>query len=259
MTEAKDKLIVALDVATREEALELFRTLRDEVGMFKIGSQLFTACGAGLVQEIVEAGGRVFLDLKFHDIPNTVTAACKVAAQLGVALLNVHASGGAEMMRRAAEAVHSINNTRADNEGDTRTRLLGVTVLTSADEATLKETGVEISVDQQVAKLAKLAATAGLDGVVASPREIGLIRNAVSNREFLIVTPGVRPASASNHDQKRVLTPFEAVSAGADYIVVGRAIIEQPEAIVSARLIVREIAEALAISVGCDNLKSGAS
>lgn len=221
----RDKLIVALDVETEERAREIFTSLRGQAGMFKIGSQLFTAAGPRIVREIVAAGERVFLDLKFHDIPNTVAAASRAAARLGVALFNVHASGGGEMMRRAAEATAEV----CAREGLARPRVIAVTVLTSSDRATLTETGIAASAAEHVASLAWLAAASGLDGVVASPHEIQLVRETVGREDFVIVTPGVRPARVAHDDQKRVMTPAEAIRAGADYLVVGRAVLDAPD------------------------------
>ncbi|HVF27889.1 MAG TPA: orotidine-5'-phosphate decarboxylase [Pyrinomonadaceae bacterium] len=222
----KEKLIVALDVETVGEARELFAKLRGHAGMFKIGSQLFTAAGPGFVREIVRDGGRVFLDLKFHDIPNTVAAASREAVRLGVSIFNVHAAGGGEMMRRAGEATIEA----AVKEGVTKPHLIAVTVLTSSTAATLAEIGVAASsMEAQVTTLAQLADKSGLDGVVASPHEIAPVREAVARPSFLIVTPGVRPAGTAHDDQKRVMTPTEAVAAGADYIVVGRAILKAPD------------------------------
>lgn len=222
---ARDKLIVALDVETEARARAIWHALRGQVGLFKIGSQLFTLAGPRIVREIVAAGERVFLDLKFHDIPNTVAAASREAARLGVTMFDVHAAGGGEMMRRAVEAAAEV----AAREGLVRPRVIGVTVLTSADRATLAETGVEASEAEQVARLARLAAEAGLDGVVASPHEIRLVREATlvaaGAKDFLMVTPGVRPAGVAHDDQRRVMTPAEAIRAGADYIVVGRAVL----------------------------------
>ena len=222
---AKDKLIVALDVAEEARAREIVSALRGRVGMFKIGSQLFTSAGARIVREIVGEGERVFLDLKFHDIPNTVAAAVTAATRFGVSLLNVHALGGGEMMRRAAQAVAET----AAREGLVRPRLLAVTVLTSADAETLAETGIEASPAEQVSRLAVLAGSCGLDGVVASPHEIGLVRESVRRTDFLVVTPGVRPSAIAHDDQKRVMTPAAAIRAGADFIVVGRAILNAPD------------------------------
>jgi len=231
-------LIVALDVGTAAEARRAFAALRGEVGMFKVGSELFTSEGPGFVGELVGAGARVFLDLKFHDIPNTVAGAARAAVRLGVSLFNVHAAGGSEMMRRAAEATAE----EATRLGSERPRLIAVTVLTSADAGLLAETGVAApSVESQVARLARLTAGAGLDGVVASPREIGPVRAAVAREGFLVVTPGVRPAAAGHDDQRRVLTPAEAVRAGADYLVVGRAVLRAPDPARAARAIVEEM------------------
>jgi len=235
---AKEKLIVALDVETADEAKRVFAELRGEAGMFKVGSQLFTAAGPELVRSLVSAGARVFLDLKFHDIPNTVAAACREAVRLGVSLLNVHAAGGSEMMRRAAEAVSE----EAARLGVGRPRLIAVTVLTSMDAAALAESGVEANhVEQQVARLARLAAESGLDGVVASPHEIRVVREAAGRGGFLVVTPGVRPASVSHDDQKRVMTPAEAVAAGADFVVIGRAILRAADPLRAARDVVAEM------------------
>ncbi|HVF49303.1 MAG TPA: orotidine-5'-phosphate decarboxylase, partial [Pyrinomonadaceae bacterium] len=232
----KDKLIVALDVETAREAREIVATLAGQVGMFKIGSQLFTAAGPGIVREVVRAGERVFLDLKFHDIPNTVAGASREAVRLGVSLFNVHAAGGAEMMRRAATATAET----AAREGTTRPRVIAVTVLTSADAATLAEVGIDASPAEQAVALARLAEASGLDGVVASPHEIAPVRASVAREDFLIVTPGVRPSSVAHDDQKRVMTPSEAVRAGANYLVVGRAILNAPDA---ARAVAEIIAE----------------
>ncbi len=235
-----NKLIVALDVETVAQARELFATLRDTAGMFKIGSQLFTAAGPEIVREIVGAGSRVFLDLKFHDIPNTVAAAAREAARLGVTLFNVHAMGGREMMLRAAEAAAET----AAREGIARPSLLAVTVLTSADAATLAEMGLTFTPEAQAALLARLAASSGADGVVASAHEIKQVRSVVVRDNFLVVTPGVRQREAAHDDQKRVMSPAGAVRAGADYIVMGRSIINAPDPAAAAREVVAEIARA---------------
>jgi orotidine-5'-phosphate decarboxylase len=239
---AKEKLIVALDVESANEARHLFEELRGEAGMFKVGSQLFPAAGPDFVRELVEAGARVFLDLKFHDIPATVAAAARDAVSLGVTLFNVHASGGSEMMRRAAEATAD----EAARLGVEKPSLIAVTVLTSMDAAALAETGVgAASVEEQVRRLARLADASGLDGVVASPHEIGPVRESVSRAGFLVVTPGVHPSAAAYEDQKRVMSPAEAVSAGADFVVIGRAILNSPDPARTARSIVEEMERAL--------------
>src|SRR2546423_1669473 len=222
---SRNKLIVALDVDNVAEAHALVSKLRGHVGMVKVGSRLFTAAGPSIVREIVAAGARVFLDLKFHDIPNTVAGACREAVRLGVALFNVHAAGGSEMLKRALEATTET----AARESLPRPKLLAVTVLTSSDAATLKEIGVTDTLEAQVTRLARLADQCGLDGVVASPHEIAPVRQAVERQDFLIVTPGVRPSASAHDDQKRVLTPAEAVRAGADYLVIGRAILHAPD------------------------------
>ena len=235
-----NKLIIALDVDTADEARRLFSLLGAEAGMFKIGSQLFTAAGPQLVREIVARGARVFLDLKFHDIPNTVAAASREAVRLGVSLFNVHAAGGSEMMRRAAEATGET----AEREGLPRPALVAVTLLTSADAGVLAEVGVAVALEEQVKVLAKLTASSGLDGVVASPHEIAPVRAAVARENFLLVTPGVRPSASAHDDQRRVMTPAEAVRAGADYIVVGRAILNAPDPLRAAQEIVAEMERA---------------
>ncbi|HEU4595477.1 MAG TPA: orotidine-5'-phosphate decarboxylase [Pyrinomonadaceae bacterium] len=237
---AREKLIVALDVETAREARRVFEELRAAAGMFKVGSQLFTSAGPDFVRELVAEGARVFLDLKFHDIPNTVAAASREAARLGVALFNVHAAGGREMMRAAADALRE-EAARLGTEA-ARPRLIAVTVLTSADAATLEETGVHTpTVEAHVARLARLAAESGLDGVVASPHEIATVRAAVGREDFIVVTPGVRTASSAHDDQKRVMTPSEAVRAGADYLVMGRAILKAPDPARAAREIIEEM------------------
>jgi orotidine-5'-phosphate decarboxylase len=221
MNTQQNKLIVALDVDSAHEARRLVNMLRGLVGMFKIGSQLFTAAGPELVREILSSGERVFLDLKFHDIPNTVAAAGIEATRLGVSIFNVHAAGGSEMMRRTADAVAEA----AEAEGQTRPLVIAVTVLTSSNQTTLAEVGWSADPEELVKRLAVLAAVSGMDGVVASPREVGIVRDAVSKPGFIVVTPGVRPAGSAANDQIRVTTPRAAMLAGADYLVVGRPII----------------------------------
>jgi orotidine-5'-phosphate decarboxylase len=238
---AKDKLIVALDVDSAARALDLFDALRDVVGMFKIGSQLFTAAGPDVVRQIIARGGRIFLDLKFHDIPNTVAAAGVEATRLGISIFNVHALGGAEMLSRTADAVAEV----AGREGLAKPKVIAVTLLTSIDQTSLEQIGINDEPGAMVARLARLAADCGLDGVVASPREIPVIRQTVSRPDFLIVTPGIRPGSDTNDDQKRTLTAAEAIRAGADYLVVGRPILKAEDPVTAAARVVAEIDAAL--------------
>lgn len=204
----KDKIIVALDTNTLKEVERLLDILSPHVGIFKVGMELFYSCGPKAIDLIKKYDKEVFLDLKFHDIPNTVRNAAKVATRLGAFMFNVHASGGSDMMEAAIEGAVE----ESDKMGIGRPRILGVTVLTSM-EATEKE----------VVSLAKSAKKIGLDGVVASPKEAASIRKEIG-KNFLIVTPGVRPKGSEKEDQKRVATPREAISAGADYIVIGRPI-----------------------------------
>lgn len=231
---ARERIVVALDVADRKSALALVEQLSGLVGMFKIGKQLFTAEGPDLVREIVAAGERVFLDLKFHDIPNTVAGASESAARLGVSLFNVHALGGSEMMRAAARATQKL-------DAPARPAVLGVTVLTSMNDADLAEVGISDHADEMVVRLARLALEAGLDGVVASPREIIMIRERVASENFIILTPGIRPAWSATGDQKRIATPSEAVRDGADYLVIGRAITDSKEPRAAGERILEEL------------------
>lgn len=240
-----NKLIVALDVENAQEARELVSMLRGIVGMFKIGSQLFTAAGPALVREIVGSGERVFLDLKFHDIPNTVAAAGVEATRLGVSIFNLHAAGGSEMMQRTAQAVAEC----ADSERLTRPSIIAVTVLTSANAVTLAEVGYSADPEELVPRLALLAEASGIDGVVASPREVSMIRSVVKKPDFIVITPGVRPTGSALFDQKRVTTPREAMIAGSDYIVVGRPIIEAPNPAEAARQIIDQMGISAASSV----------
>jgi orotidine-5'-phosphate decarboxylase len=229
-------LIVALDVSERDSALRIVEALSGLAGMFKIGSHLFTAEGPALVREIISSGERVFLDLKFHDIPNTVAHAVESASRLGISLVNVHALGGGEMMQAAAGAVAGRGILWIG-----RPAVLGVTVLTSMNQSILSDVGVSYDVNGEVVKLAALARESGLDGVVASPQEINLIREYVASEEFLVVVPGVRPAWADSGDQRRVATPAEAVRAGADFIVVGRPILADRDPRAAAERILNEI------------------
>lgn len=228
---------MALDVKTADAARRLVDQLRGIAGMFKVGSQLFTAVGPRFVREIVNSGERVFLDLKFHDIPNTVAAAGVEATRLGVSIFNVHAAGGSEMMRRAAGAVAE----SAEAEGLERPSIIAVTVLTSAGERTLAEVGWTANPEIMVERLSLLAEAAGMDGVVASPREVSIVRSVVKQPGFIVVTPGVRPEGAAIGDQFRVTTPREAIAAGADYLVVGRPIIEASDPSRAALQIIDEM------------------
>jgi orotidine-5'-phosphate decarboxylase len=232
----RERLIVALDVDNLEQAEELVRLLAREVGMFKIGKQLFTHAGPQAVRLIQHLGGEIFLDLKFHDIPNTVAKAAIEATRLGVKMFNVHASGSLEMMRTTAKDVERVC-------GRTKLRrpiMLAVTVLTSLGQDDLQRVGVEHKVADQVVRLALLTKEAGMDGVVASPHEVADIR-AACGRRFVIVTPGIRPAEANRNDQQRVMTPSQAIRAGVDYIVVGRPILEAKDPVGAARAIVADM------------------
>jgi orotidine-5'-phosphate decarboxylase len=233
----KRQLIVALDVETAAEARQIVGELKDHVGAFKIGLQLFTSAGASFVSEVVETGTKVFLDVKFHDIPNTVAKAAREVARLGVWMFNIHAMGGSEMMSRTSAEVSEV----CEKEGRARPKIIGVTVLTSADRETLSEVGIHDEVDSQVVKLARLTAKCGLDGVVASPHEVRPIREIIEDRNFLIVTPGIRPAFATNDDQRRVMTPGEAVSAGSDYLVIGRPVLQAKDRIEAVKKILGEV------------------
>jgi orotidine-5'-phosphate decarboxylase len=230
-------IVVALDVETESEALELVNQLKDLVGMFKIGNQLFTAVGPAIVRKIIAGGGRVFLDLKFHDIPNTVASAGVEATRLGVSIFNIHATGGAKMMKAVVESVSEI----AERERIARPQILGVTVLTSHTQNSLTEVGIEKSLADEVVLLAGLCAGMGVDGVVASPHEIVPIRQAITDNRFIILTPGVRPAGAEVNDQSRIMTPAEAIKAGADYLVIGRPITKSKTPALAAKNILEEI------------------
>lgn len=234
----ENPIIVALDVESAREAKKTIDELRGTGCAFKIGLQLFCAAGASFVREIVKDDAKIFLDLKFHDIPNTVAKASIEAARMGVWMFNVHASGGGEMMRTTAEQVREV----CDRENLTVPQIIAVTVLTSSNAGTLSETGIERSVETQVLKLARLTVECGLGGVVASPLEVARIRQNVGYENFLIVTPGVRPDFATNDDQKRVTTPGDAIAAGADYLVIGRPILKAPDKAAAMRRILEEIA-----------------
>lgn len=220
-TPMRERLILALDVDDLEKARVILKVLAGEIGMFKVGKQLFTHAGPQAVRLIQEMGGEVFLDLKFHDIPTTVAKAAIEATRLGVKMFNVHASGSLEMMRLTVREVSRV----CRQESLRKPLMLAVTVLTSLSESDLKKVGVAGEVADQVVRLALLSQKAGMDGVVAAPNEVGEIR-AACGRRFIIVTPGVRLQKNKRNDQKRVMTPADAVRAGVDYIVVGRLIME---------------------------------
>ncbi|HKM46893.1 MAG TPA: orotidine-5'-phosphate decarboxylase [Terriglobales bacterium] len=227
----RQRLIVALDVSTAAAARKIVAAVGDSALAYKIGMQLYTAEGPGVVRELVGAGHRVFLDLKYHDIPNTVAAAVREAAQLGVSMLTVHASGGGRMLRAAAEAAQ---DTKPD------LLVLAVTVLTSLDDVELGKIGVRGGVLDQVLRLTALALSNGCKGVVASAQEAAALREEFG-RNFVIVTPGVRPAGSGHDDQVRVVTPAEAIAAGASHIVVGRPITEASDPAAEARAILGQI------------------
>ncbi len=229
----KARLIFALDVASVQEALALVDLLRDEVGMFKVGKQLFLHAGPEIIRQIKARGAEVFLDLKFHDIPRTVAKASAEATRLGVRLLDLHASGSVAMMKQTIAEVNKISRT----EHLVRPKLLAVTVLTSLTQDDMKHIGVRSGVESQVVRLARLAREAGMDGVVASPLEVARIRKECGRR-FLIVTPGIRPPKGALDDQKRVMTPEAAIRAGANYLVVGSPIRDAADPAAAARAIV---------------------
>lgn len=231
--EAREKIIFALDVKNLSELESYAELLGNKIGMFKIGKELFTSCGLDGVKAVQKHGGKIFLDLKYHDIPNTVAKAMCAASELGVQLTNLHALGGMEMMQTAVKAVH-------DNYQVNRPKLLAVTILTSSTNETLNRVGINYPVEDMVVRLAILAKEAGMDGVVASPLEIKMIRKVCGN-DFLIVTPGVRPSFAATDDQKRIMSPGEAIKAGADYLVIGRPISKAPDPVAAVELILDEI------------------
>ena len=237
-SDPSDRLLVALDVEDADRAMAIADQLHGLAGGLKVGSRLFTTAGPDLVRRLVESGARVFLDLKFHDIPNTVAQAVEAAVSTGVWMLNVHASGGVPMMQAAARAAAET----AGKEGRRRPIVIGVTVLTSMDDATLASVGVRRPLLEQVVTLARMAQDAGLDGVVASPQETAAIR-AACGPDFAIVTPGIRGASAgtTKNDQSRTMGPAEAIKAGASYIVVGRPIIAATDPRAAATAIVDEL------------------
>lgn len=238
----KDKIIVALDVPKEIQAKEIISQLKNEVGAFKIGLQLFTAVGGSFVREMAKARVKIFLDLKFHDIPNTVAKAAVEAARLGVWMFNVHTFGGTEMMLRTVDEMRDV----CEKERILQPKIIGVTVLTSSVDSTLQEVGVKSKTADQVLKLAHLASKCGLDGVVASPHEVKTIRSEIENKRFLIVTPGIRSSDKNtkidpSDDQKRTMSAGEAISVGADYIVIGRPILKSKNPVGTIRQILNDI------------------
>lgn len=229
------RVIVALDFAAAEPALALAARLDAGQCKLKVGKELFVTAGPELVRRLVDMGFPVFLDLKFHDIPNTVAQACLAAARLGVWMVNVHASGGARMMAAAREALEGVARPP---------KLIAVTVLTSMGREDLTEVGLDLEPAEQVARLAALTRAAGLDGVVCSAREATMLRQHLGS-DFLLVTPGIRPAGAEVGDQKRILTPSQALAAGADYLVVGRPITQADDPVAALQRINAEIASYL--------------
>ncbi len=234
---SRERIIFALDVSSLEDARRFVRTLRDRAGFFKIGLELFTAFGKEAVRAVQEEGGRIFLDLKFHDIPNTVSRAAEEAVKMGVDMFNLHAAGASGMMRetvrRCREAAVKMNRPCPV--------ILAVTVLTSLDDGDLADIGLTGPVEERVTSLAELARKAGIHGVVASPREIAAIRRRCG-KDFLIVTPGIRPAFEKvKDDQKRVMTAGEAIAAGASYIVVGRPVRLAPDPVAAMDKVIKEI------------------
>jgi len=230
----RERIIIALDVDNRNEALSLVRQLKGHVGLFKIGSQLFTSEGPQLVKEVVESGERVFLDLKFHDIPNTVLKGVLAAQRLRVSMLTLHAAGGPQMLSTVAQALGS------GEPGKPRLLTLAVTVLTSLGEEDLRRTGCPSAVQEQVLRLAEIAYKAGTDGVVASPAELGGLRQKFG-RSFILVAPGIRPTGSDVNDQNRIATPAAALKAGADYLVIGRPVTASPDPAGSLKRILEEL------------------
>lgn len=236
--QARERIVLALDVDTREEALRLVKNLVGEVGVFKVGMQLFNSAGPDIVKNIHDLGGRVFVDLKFHDIPNTVGAAGKVLTRLNAFMFNVHAAGGKEMMSRIVTDVKE----EAAQMGITPPVILAVTVLTSISQPELQEEMLISGLDVQdvVVKWAFMAKETGISGVVCSPQEIKAIRNACGP-DFIIVTPGIRPAWSEKNDQKRITTPRQALELGADYMVIGRPITQAAHPKEAAQKIIEEL------------------
>ena len=228
------RIIVSLDFSEPEQALQIVEKLHPDLCRLKVGKELFTKSGPVLVEKLIAKGFDVFLDLKFHDIPNTVTKACAVAADLGVWMMNVHASGGTEMMSLAREEIEKKPH---------HPLLIGVTILSSMNQQTLSELGFQCSVEEQVVRLAQLTSAAGLDGVVCSAHEVRVLRDNLYP-EFKLITPGIRPSGSSNDDQKRVMTPAQAIKAGSDYLVIGRPITQATDPVQVLKDIEKKISAA---------------
>ncbi len=231
INDPRQHLIVALDVSSAAAARKIVAAVGDSASTYKVGTQLYTAEGPQIVRQLVTSGRRIFLDLKNHDIPNTVASAIREAAKLGVSMLTVHASGGSKMLRAAVEVARSINP---------ELMVLGVTVLTSMDEADLEEAGARDKILDQVLRLADLAIRSGCQGIVTSARETAQVRSRLGHK-FAIVNPGIRPTGADRGDQSRVVTPAEAIAAGATHIVVGRPITEAANPAAEAKKILQEM------------------
>lgn len=225
------RVVVSLDYPVGKEALSLCQRLEPESCKLKVGKELFTREGPDLIEKLIKMGFDIFLDLKYHDIPNTVASACRVAADLGVWMLNVHASGGRTMMEAASEAIDKSSN---------KPLLIGVTVLTSMSEEDIREIAITNPVKDQVLLLAKLAKSSGLDGVVCSAKEAKELSHELG-KNFCLVTPGIRPADSSKNDQKRIMTPAEAITAGSHYLVIGRPITQADDPLVALEAINKEI------------------
>ena len=224
------KIIIALDFKDKSTTMALVDQLKPELCRLKVGKELFVRCGPDLVQELIQRGFDVFLDLKFHDIPNTVAAACQAAAEMGVWMVNVHASGGRKMMQAAHEAISLCEH---------KPLLIGVTVLTSLTRQDISEIGLDLEPEDQVLRLARLAQDSGLDGVVCSPRETGMLKNDLGHH-FCLVTPGVRPTGSDIGDQQRIMTPAKALQSGSDYLVIGRPITANPDPVAALMAINEE-------------------